>query len=492
MRRDQGAPEVRRGGLGDPCPPLRAQAASQPGLVEPGLSSPCCCCSARDRGEPGPAAHPAELHRRTQEGTPAPRDSQARGDVVLDSLFEPVYWLVDHVTRWFGVVFVALVIGLTSSIVAIVYICLLPLILQTYTPAWICWHLTYGHWNLVMIVFHYYKAITTSPGHPPQAKNDLTGVSICRKCIAPKPARTHHCSICNRCVLKMDHHCPWLNNCVGHYNHRYFFSFCLFMTMGCIYCSISGWDMFRDAYAAIERMKLLEKERLQVAANQTYYQTPPPTFSFRQRAFHKSVVYLWVLCSSVALALGALTLWHAALITRGETSIERHINRKERQRLQKKGKALAHPRPAALSSPAARNGPELGAAPLCARAAPGHLRPGCRRHVPPRRRGEREGTQTHHRGSVSAQGAAGRRVLARTADPGRSRSPGKLFALGRCLDACSPAPGGLRAAPGEGAELLLPAVAGGAALAVHGSGARLSFQQAWGQTTTYLLPRQTF
>ncbi|XP_053804515.1 palmitoyltransferase ZDHHC16 isoform X2 [Vidua chalybeata] len=270
-------------------------------------------------------------------------NSFTNGDVVLDSLFEPVYWLVDHVTRWFGVVFVALVIGLTSSIVAIVYICLLPLILQTYTPAWICWHLAYGHWNLIMIVFHYYMAITTSPGHPPQAKNDLTGVSICRKCIAPKPARTHHCSICNRCVLKMDHHCPWLNNCVGHYNHRYFFSFCLFMTMGCIYCSISGWEMFRDAYTAIERMKLLEKERLQVAANQTYYQTPPPTFSFRQRAFHKSVVYLWVLCSSVALALGALTLWHAALITRGETSIERHINRKERQRLQKKGKVFRNP-----------------------------------------------------------------------------------------------------------------------------------------------------
>ncbi|XP_071604618.1 palmitoyltransferase ZDHHC16 isoform X6 [Heliangelus exortis] len=293
-------------------------------------------------------------------------NSFTNGDVVLDSLFEPIYWLVDHITRWFGVVFVALVISLTSSIVAIVYICLLPLILQTYTPSWICWHLAYGHWNLVMIVFHYYMAITTSPGHPPQAKDNLTGVSICRKCIAPKPARTHHCSICNspqawgccltppkhgacsgtdtgtvllspRCVLKMDHHCPWLNNCVGHYNHRYFFSFCLFMTMGCIYCSISSWEMFRDAYAAIEKMKLLEKERLQVAANQTYYQTPPPTFSFGQRAFHKSVVYLWVLCSSVALALGALTLWHAALITRGETSIERHINKKERQRLQKKG-----------------------------------------------------------------------------------------------------------------------------------------------------------
>ncbi|XP_064320022.1 palmitoyltransferase ZDHHC16 isoform X4 [Phalacrocorax carbo] len=299
-------------------------------------------------------------------------NSFTNGDVVLDSLFEPIYWLVDHVTRWFGV---------------------------TYTPAWICWHLAYGHWNLIMIVFHYYMAITTSPGHPPQAKEDLTGVSICRKCIAPKPARTHHCSICNRCVLKMDHHCPWLNNCVGHYNHRYFFSFCLFMTMGCIYCTISSWEMFRDAYAAIERMKLLEKERLQVAANQTYYQTPPPTFSFRQRAFHKSVVYLWVLCSSVALALGALTLWHAALITRGETSIERHINKKERQRLQKKGKALAHPRPAALSSPAPRDGPELGPATLRDQAAhptPGHLRPRCCRRASPQA-GEHTGDPFCHR-----------------------------------------------------------------------------------------------
>lgn len=52
---------------------------------------------------------------------------------------------------------------------------------------------------------------------------------------------------------------------------------------------------------------------------------------------------LWLVPSSVALALGALTLWHAALITRGETSIERHINKKERQRLQKKGKVSTAP-----------------------------------------------------------------------------------------------------------------------------------------------------
>lgn len=44
------------------------------------------------------------------------------------------------------------------------------------------------------------------------------------------------------------------------------------------------------------------------------------------------------LLSSVALALGALTAWHAVLISRGETSIERHINKKERRRLQEKGR----------------------------------------------------------------------------------------------------------------------------------------------------------
>ncbi|XP_021517096.1 palmitoyltransferase ZDHHC16 isoform X3 [Meriones unguiculatus] len=264
-------------------------------------------------------------------------------DTAVDAAFEPIYWLVDNVIRWFGVVFVVLVIVLTGSIVAIAYLCVLPLILRTYSVPRLCWHFFYSHWNLILIVFHYYQAITTPPGYPPQGRNDIATVSICKKCIYPKPARTHHCSICNRCVLKMDHHCPWLNNCVGHYNHRYFFSFCFFMTLGCVYCSYGSWDLFREAYAAIEKMKQLDKNKLQAIANQTYHQTPPPTFSFRERITHKSLVYLWFLCSSVALALGALTIWHAVLISRGETSIERHINKKERRRLQAKGRALADP-----------------------------------------------------------------------------------------------------------------------------------------------------
>lgn len=70
-------------------------------------------------------------------------------------------------------VFVCLVIALTSSVVVVVYLCLLPVILNTYPLQWIIWHLTYGHWVLMMVLFHYYKATTTSPGHPPQVRCPL-------------------------------------------------------------------------------------------------------------------------------------------------------------------------------------------------------------------------------------------------------------------------------------------------------------------------------
>lgn len=45
-------------------------------------------------------------------------------------------------------------------------------------------------------------------------------VAVCANCKLIKPDRCHHCSVCRRCVLKMDHHCPWVNNCVGHHNYK--------------------------------------------------------------------------------------------------------------------------------------------------------------------------------------------------------------------------------------------------------------------------------
>ncbi|KAJ6801649.1 putative protein S-acyltransferase 12 [Iris pallida] len=54
---------------------------------------------------------------------------------------------------------------------------------------------------------------------------EMREIPYCTRCQNGKPPRCHHCSICQRCVLKMDHHCVWVVNCVGARNYKYFSSF---------------------------------------------------------------------------------------------------------------------------------------------------------------------------------------------------------------------------------------------------------------------------
>ena len=77
----------------------------------------------------------------------------------------------------------------------------------------------------------------------------------CAKCKSVRPPRAHHCSICQRCVLRMDHHCPWVGNCVALYNHKYFLNFVLHAVLGCMvaaigflsHCLSIGWRNFERA-----------------------------------------------------------------------------------------------------------------------------------------------------------------------------------------------------------------------------------------------------
>lgn len=79
----------------------------------------------------------------------------------------------------------------------------------------------------VLAVFSHYKAMTTDPGAVPpdatpledssspdaQATNGENGETLppqrkgkrlCRRCNTFKPKRAHHCSVCRRCIIKMD------------------------------------------------------------------------------------------------------------------------------------------------------------------------------------------------------------------------------------------------------------------------------------------------
>ena len=79
---------------------------------------------------------------------------------------------------------------------------------------------------------------------PLMVKNDGRS-RFCQKCNFTKPDRSHHCSICAECVLKMDHHCPWLSTCIGFHNQKFFILFLLYADMFCFFtflgCMLTFW-----------------------------------------------------------------------------------------------------------------------------------------------------------------------------------------------------------------------------------------------------------
>ncbi|KAL0083332.1 DHHC palmitoyltransferase-domain-containing protein [Phycomyces blakesleeanus] len=120
-------------------------------------------------------------------------------------------------------------------------------------------YLVFFHLWFIMFLASYARIVSHTPGHPKpsaapansssnhdsQQESDtsaitpvswggetanvpesiLGGPKWCEICQVWKPDRTHHCRVCDRCVLKMDHHCPWVNGCVGLENYRYFIQF---------------------------------------------------------------------------------------------------------------------------------------------------------------------------------------------------------------------------------------------------------------------------
>ncbi|CAF4430581.1 unnamed protein product, partial [Adineta steineri] len=80
--------------------------------------------------------------------------------------------------------------------------------------------------------FNYLMASTTPPGLAKDYQNLASQYPLCKKCSIHKPPRTHHCR---------------LNSCVGFYNHRYFFQFCCFMAIGCMYAGTMGFREYQIA-----------------------------------------------------------------------------------------------------------------------------------------------------------------------------------------------------------------------------------------------------
>lgn len=263
-------------------------------------------------------------------------NSHFSSDYVFDTLIQPAFWFVDHFTAVLGPIFVFMVVFLTSTAVFIAYWIGLPYYLQHKNIYFVWGLILFGHYLLINVIFHFLMALTTSPGVPPTDRILQEVTSICKKCIAPKPPRTHHCSVCNTCMLKMDHHCPWLNNCIGHYNHRHFFQYMTFMVIGCAFLMTFGFEIFYEEF--IEHWGITSSEEVKANLAEKYPDENLGVFTRRSLVFYETFM-----TSACFVTLGALTLWHARLIQAGQTSIEAHINKSETKRMAELGKSYRNP-----------------------------------------------------------------------------------------------------------------------------------------------------
>lgn len=216
-----------------------------------------------------------------------------------------------------------------------------------------------GNWILINVLFHYIMGVKIPAGNPPEGGLIPEAVSICKKCIKPKPPRTHHCSICKKCVLKMDHHCPWLNNCVGHYNHRHFFLYMIFTGTGIIFLMIFGVEIaYHEVFPDYEQESLdghpvkinnnfeiiPVTEMMDHLSNEELDEIAQQEFKLKIKEYRrKLIIFCALICVAGLLILGGLAWWHGKLITKGETSIEARINAKEIIKYAAEGKTYQNP-----------------------------------------------------------------------------------------------------------------------------------------------------
>jgi len=116
-------------------------------------------------------------------------------------------------------------------------------------------HYVFSSWVAIQFLYNFAMAQFTDPGGCKhiKPKYEATGQfemvlgssgttdtllyapNFCEHCQHWKPPRAHHCSICRRCVLRMDHHCPFVGNCIGMRNHGHFVLMYIFAIIGLIY-----------------------------------------------------------------------------------------------------------------------------------------------------------------------------------------------------------------------------------------------------------------
>jgi len=146
------------------------------------------------------------------------------------------------------------------------------------------------------------KKSKTSPRERDWLRRGPFEWSRCKNTGVPKPPRSHYCHVRKSIVLNMDHYCPWMFNTVGFLNYRYFVSFLIWLWVGCFFVAFEAGD------------HVFRKIGIKGGKNPQY------------RHDEQSIMFLFVLCLSVGIAVSILMFWHIYLVLTAQTTIEFYGN----------------------------------------------------------------------------------------------------------------------------------------------------------------------
>ncbi|KAL7133202.1 hypothetical protein ABFS83_12G124300 [Erythranthe nasuta] len=140
----------------------------------------------------------------------------------------------------------------------------------------------------------------------------------CSTCKIPKPARSKHCSICDRCVARFDHHCAWMNNCIGERNTRYFMAFIIWHFFICMYGIV--------ALALILAGRMKELQVIHILTDyygieNSFRKLAPLVLQWLSNSYNTQILIM-VFLAVVSLLLGGFFTYHAKLCLTNTTTNE--------------------------------------------------------------------------------------------------------------------------------------------------------------------------
>jgi len=175
-----------------------------------------------------------------------------------------------------------------------------------------------------MTIITHTLAMVTSPGFVDQdklnkekIKNKISEYPFCKKCENPRPFKSHHCSTCQGCILKMDHHCPWIANCVGFGNQKFFYQFLFYASLGDFLGAIGLFTKIYDPSFT----DFLNRPNRKINLNNNLFLE-----ILRVLKDPLMIILGFGLCIAMAVAIGFLFLYQTYLISNDSSSIDQKKN----------------------------------------------------------------------------------------------------------------------------------------------------------------------